>query len=171
MESFNNMLAIMIAVILMFIFPLLYFAQKQDMITQIYVSNETTNFVNNIKNKGYLTSDMYQRYIENIGNTNNVYKVEIKHSRKMVNAEYDEDSGELLEEYYIVYIDYYEDEIIQALSENNIYYFSQGDYISLKVSNKVPTLASKIMQALYKTNIPNEQILVTYGGMIRDEAW
>lgn len=171
MESFNNMLGIMIAIILMFLFPLLYFAQKQDAITQIYVSNETSNFVNNIKNKGYLTSDMYQRYIDNLANTNNIYKVEIKHSHKMVNPEYDEDSGEFLDEYYTVYIDYYEDEIIESLSDGNIYYFSQGDYISLKVSNRMPTLASKIMQALYKSNISNEQILVTYGGMIRDEAW
>lgn len=170
MDSFSSIISIFVAVIIIFIYPLLYLAQKQDMITEVYVSNETTYFVNNLRNKGYLSLEMYQNYIDNLSATRNVYDVKITHSKKMVNLEYDEETKVFLDKYYTSYIEYYEDEIIEVLDKGMDYSFSQGDYVNIKVVNISPTLAVRIMRALYRTNIATEQILITYGGLIRDES-
>lgn len=170
LNSFNKIIGIFVAVVLMFIFPLMYNAQKQDMISQVYVSNETTEFINNIKNKGYITKNMYHSYVSKINGTGNLYNIEIIHSHKKIEPLYEEDTGEFINDYTIYYYNTYQDEIYEVIDQEETYHFSQGDFISIKVNNKNKTLATTLMQVVYKSIIPTEQIIVTYGGLIRDEA-
>lgn len=145
-------------------------AQKQDAITLIYVTNETSKFVDSIKNTGFLSRTMYMDYINKIDNTNNLYNIEITHSHKIVEPIYDETTGIFLDDFDTYYINTYQDEIFDAFDQGEDYYFSHGDYISVTVVNRTKTLATKLMELLYHHDIQEEQILVTYGGMIRDEV-
>lgn len=145
-------------------------AQKQDAITLIYVTNETSKFVDSIKNTGFLSRTMYMDYINKIDNTNNLYNIEITHSHKIVEPIYDETTGIFLDDFDTYYINTYQDEIFDAFDQGEDYYFSHGDYISVTVVNRTKTLATKLMELLYHIDIQEEQILVTYGGMIRDEV-
>lgn len=154
----------------MFLSPLLYMAQKQDAISQIYISNETTKFVDNIKNIGFLNREMYMDFVSKIDNTNNLYNIEILHSHKIVEPLYDENTDTFLNDFNTYYGNTYHDEILKTFDQGEEYYFSQGDYISVTVVNRTRTLATKLMELFYSSDIPNEQILVTYGGLIRDEA-
>jgi hypothetical protein len=170
MNSFSKIIAFILAAIVMFLGPLLYMAQKQDSISQSYVSNETTQLVDSIKNTGYLSHDMYQNYINKIDNTNNLFKIEIVHSHKVVEPLYDDNTGTFLNDFDTYYTNTYQDEILDAFDQGEDYYFLQGDYISVTVVNRTKTLATKLMELFYRADIPDEQILVTYGGMIRDEV-
>lgn len=145
----------------MFLVPLQDSARKADAVSQIYISNETTEFVNNIKNKGYITLEMYKRFIQNIDKTNHLYDIQIVHSHRLIEPLVNADR--IVEEHYTVrYYNTYQDEILETFDEGNIYYFSQGDYINVNIKNRNKTLADRI-------TVSNGKIFVTYGGMIRDE--
>ena len=169
MNPLSKIIAIILSVILMFIAPLLYMAQKQDVISQSYVSNKTTEFIDSIKNSGYISMQMYMDYINKIDATNNLYNIEIVHAKKVVEPLYNENSGNFLEDNYIYYVNTYQDKILETLDKGEDYKFSQGDYISITVVNRTKTIATRLMELFYSSDVPDEQILVTYGGMIRDE--
>jgi hypothetical protein len=170
LNSFSKIIAFLLAAIIMFIGPLLYMAQKQDAITLAYVSNETGKFVDSIKNTGFLSRSVYMDYIRKIDITNHLYDIEITHSHKIVEPVYDEATGMFLNDFDTYYINTYEDEIFEAFDRAEDYYFSHGDFVSVTVVNRTKTMATKLMELIYRYDVPDEQILVTYGGMIRDEV-
>ena len=153
----------------MFIAPILYMAQKQDVLTQNYVSNETTKFVDSIKNTGFISASMYQEFVRKIDNTGNLYNITIEHAHLRVEPNVDIETNIVMDDYDSYYYNTYEEAIFEAFDRGEDYYFNQGDYISVKVVNRNKTLAVRIMEAFYKWDIPDQQILVTYGGMIRDD--
>lgn len=161
MNSLDKVVGIAFIVLLMFLVPLQDSARKADGISQAYISNETMEFVNNVKNKGYITADMYKRFIYHIDKTNNLYDIQIVHSHRLIEPLINE-NGTVEEHYTIRYFNTYQDEILETFDEGNIYYFSQGDYINVSIKNRSKTLADRI-------TISSGRILVTYGGMIRDE--
>jgi len=144
-------------------------AQKQDVISQSYVSNKTTEFIDSIKNCGYISRDMYMDFVHNIDATNNLYTIDLVHGKKIVEPLYDETTGAFLEDYNIYYYNYYQDNILETLESGKDYKLSQGDYISITVVNRTKTIATKLMELFYSSDLPDEQIIVTYGGVIRDE--
>ncbi len=165
MDAFGKIISMILAIILLFIFPSLYIAQKQDSIIQSYVLTETSNFVDKIKNTGEITKATYEDFTSTLNATGNIYNVELEHGHYEVIP--DEDS------FYQYYYTTYELEILNTLYPENgdspIYTLNKGDYISVKVTNKNKTLATKIQEILYNRVLPTEQIFVMYGGIIRDE--
>jgi hypothetical protein len=170
MDAFGKVVAIFAGVILLFIAPLFYMAQKQDSISQLYVTQETIRLTDNIRMSGVLTQTMYKDYIERIDKTGNLYELEILHAQKKVAPDYDEITDTVLDKVDSYFYNTYEDEIYQAFDEGKDYYFAQGDYISIKVVNRNKTMAGRITSYLSRGNNSEVSILVTYGGMIRDET-
>jgi ribosomal protein S17E len=170
MDAFGKVVAIFAGVILLFIAPLFYMAQKQDSISQLYVTQETIRLTDNIRMSGVLTQTMYKDYIERIDKTGNLYDLEILHAHKRVAPDYDETTDTVLSKIGSYFYNTYEDEIYQTFDEGKDYYFAQGDYISLKVVNRNKTMAGRITSYLSRGNNSEVSILVTYGGMIRDET-
>ncbi len=169
MESFSKLVAIFLAVILLFITPLLYMAQKQDFISLLYISKETTKLVDSIKNSGYISKRMYESYIKAIDKTGNLYRIEITHSHKRVEPLVDVNTNDILQGFHVNFYNTYEEEILEAFDNNEDYNFNRGDYISIRVSNRNKTTAVSIMESILSRDIEDTQIVVTYGGMIRDE--
>lgn len=170
MNSFSKIIAILISVFLLFIAPILYLAQKQDAIILTVVEKETTDFINTVRNNGYVNRDMYQQYINKIDKTGNIYDIQICHAHKKTVPNYDESTNTVLEGYNSYFINTYQDEIFGAFDKGEEYDFNQGDYISITVKNRNKTMATRIMEAIYGRAMDTEQIVFAYGGMIRDEV-
>lgn len=170
MDSFGKIVGVFISVILLFIVPLMYLAQKQDMITQSFVSSKTTEFIDSIKNTGYLSYDMYISYLRQLGATNVVYEVNIVHAHKTVEPIYNEATSSYMIDYNVHYDNRYTQDILVELDRAGGYYFNQGDYISIKVENKSVTYGAKLQHLIFNTNGFDKQIFVAYGGMIRSET-
>lgn len=172
MDSFGKVVGIFIGIVLMFLFPILYYAQKQDAITQTYVLTETSYFVDNVKNSGYISQSMYQRFIKKLDATNNLYTIEIEHAHLVINPVYNESTNVFMNDFkehtYVTYTDTILDQIYGT---NKIYKFNQGDYLTVKVYNKTKTYATKLQEMLFSRRMPVEQIYVVYGGAIRDENY
>ena len=63
-DSVITIVAIFLAVILMFIFPLMAVSDRLDDISQLSVQSETSEFVDRIRKKGVLTNEEYNSYIQ-----------------------------------------------------------------------------------------------------------
>ena len=78
-ENVQRVFAIIISIIIFFIFPLYISYEKKDDISYALALKITTEFVNNVKNNGYISYDMYTKYVSDLGATDNMYDIEFEH--------------------------------------------------------------------------------------------
>ncbi|HWT27638.1 MAG TPA: hypothetical protein VN131_06835, partial [Mobilitalea sp.] len=84
----DHIVDIIIGVVILFLFPLLYFGLKQDALIQSKVKIDTTEFVDDIRSKGYLTKQMYDNYLEKLSKTNLLYNITLEHNQSIYEPEY-----------------------------------------------------------------------------------
>lgn len=65
-DSFVTIIAIFLAAMLMFVFPLMSVSEKSDNISQLTVQTATTDFVDKVRTTGELTLDDYDKYIQQL---------------------------------------------------------------------------------------------------------
>lgn len=172
MNSFSKIIALLIAVLLLFLVPIFYFAQKQDAVIQNYVMTETASFMDTIRNNGYVTKEMYNSFLKKLDATNLLYKIQMERVHPMVNPVYEEQTGTFMNDVTTHYQKSYSEDMRKEIYEGKgIYQFQQGDYISVKIVNRTKTYATRLQQMLYAHEMPTIQIYVTYGGIIRDENY
>jgi len=83
MNAFGRVIAVILAAILMFLFPLQYLAINQEAVLDSHVHSETTQFADEIMLQGYLTKDMYSTYSNELATTNQLYDIELVHSKPL----------------------------------------------------------------------------------------
>ena len=81
----QRVFAIIFAVLVFFLMPLYMTFEKRDDISYALALKITTNFVNTVKAKGYLTADMYTDFVSELGATDNTYEVKLQHVAKTYN--------------------------------------------------------------------------------------
>ena len=65
-DSLITIIAIFLAAILMFVFPLMSLSERTDDISQLAVATATNEFVDKIRTTGKITLDDYEKYIQTI---------------------------------------------------------------------------------------------------------
>lgn len=88
MDSYERIIDIFIGILILFLFPLLYFGLKQDAITQTIVDVETEELVDEIRGKGYLSKDRYDKYLDDLSGTGLLYDIEFEQRQKIMEPEY-----------------------------------------------------------------------------------
>ncbi len=83
MDAFGRIIAIILAVVLIVLFPLQYLAMNQEAVIESHVHSETTEFANDIMLQGNLTVEMYTSFIDKLDATNQLYDIELIHSKPM----------------------------------------------------------------------------------------
>ena len=157
----------------MFFAPTLYILMKQDQISQMYVYNETVKFVDTIRNNGYVTTDLYERYLAALDQTNQVYQVEFEHIHEQFVPVVDSGLYLISGQYQLVQKKMYTKDIVSVLTEQEsaTYYFAKGDYLTIKVTNVNETLGGRMLRVFLRNQKEGGQINLSYGGMIRDENY
>lgn len=184
-NALSKVVAIFIAVFLLFIYPIKNELERQDETSRIYVLNKTIGFVDSVRNLGYITPDMYEEYLSELAMTGNLYKVNLEHAKLeyLPVMEYNPSTGQYetqLGEFQKSYINTYTEEIEECLfpityppdppQMGQPYEMRMGDYFTVSVVNQNKTMATKIQEMIYGRFISPEKIFVTYGGMIKDES-
>lgn len=176
-ESFSKIFALILVVVLLFIFPVENMLSRQDDITRIFVLNETAKFVDSVRNLGYITPLMYMQLNQKLSATGLIYDISMEHLHCSIDPVYidPDDITSFQHDYNVNYKVTYTDEITNKLfpsagaSGDNVYHMSKGDYFTVKISNKNKTTASKVQEMLIMSDLPVKRIFVNYGGMVRDE--
>ena len=166
-DTLITVIAIALAAVLMFVFPLMTMSDRTDDVSQLAVETATTDFVDEVRTTGKITPDKYSKFIENIGSTGNTYNVEMQvqvldenPGKKTTQSQKDK-IGENV--YYSVYTSQIED----ILNSNKNYNLKEGDLFSVNVKNTNQTLAQQLKNFFY-TLVGNDTytIAASHGGMV-----
>ena len=166
-DTFITVIAIALAAILMFVFPLITMSDRTDDVSQLTVETATTEFVDEVRTTGKITADNYDKFLQSIGSTGNTYNVEMEAQildenpgKKTTQASADK-IGENV--YYSVYTSQIESEI----ETNNVYKLKEGDIISVSVKNTNQTLSQQLKNFFYKvTGNDTYTIAASHGGIV-----
>jgi len=168
MNTIGKIISFVFAMLVFFILPISYHAQKQDALMQVFVQTETTKFVDAIRYNGHINEEMYLSFLSVLDSTGILYEVTMDHAHLITEPEVD-NSG-VVTGYYEYNLSTYETEILNTIyQENGTYKMSQGDYFSLKVSNKTDTYKDFFDHLFYGTKTSKYSVFATAGGKILDE--
>ena len=70
-DSLITIVAIGLAAVLMFVFPLMSLSERTDDISSLVVQSTTDEFVANIRTTGKITLDDYEKFLQTISSTGN----------------------------------------------------------------------------------------------------
>ena len=145
-DSLTTIIAIFLAAVLMFVFPLAAIADRNDDTSQMYVQTTLDNFVNTVAAKGKLTKDDYERLEAQLAATNNSYNIELIINVKDENPGKKEDDPKVGD---TTYYSVYNTQIEGVLNESHTYCLKEGDYIKVSVKNINTTISQMIKNVLY----------------------
>lgn len=113
-DSLQKIFAVLLSVVIFFILPVYMTFEKKDDIAYSLALKITTNFVENVSSKGYITLEMYDDYISKLAVTGNTYDIMMEHVSKKyypVIYAYDDDMKVVLKKFdYNLYKDQFEND-------------------------------------------------------------
>ena len=152
-DTLITIIAIALAAILMFIFPLMTMSDRTDDVAQLTVDTATTEFVDDIRTTGKITQDKYDQFLQTIGSTGNTYNVEMQaqildeNPGKKTTQTSSEKIGENV--YYSVYTSQILDTITGDNGKGKTMVLKEGDIFSTSVKNTNTTLSQQLKNFFY----------------------
>ncbi len=169
-ESLTTIIAIFLAAILMFVFPLMSISERNDDIAQLGVQTATVEFVDKIRTTGKITEDNYNSFIQTLAATGNSYDVDMEvkvldeNPGKKTTWAVTDKIGENI--YYSVY----NSQIESALFDDNggnKYVLKEGDIVSVDVKNTNKTISEMLRNFFYTiSGSDTYQVYVQHTGIV-----
>ena len=183
-DSLSIILSVIFLVVLIVIFPLYNYFERQDDMTYNIALKSVTLFVDEIINNGYIDQNMYDKFVSRLGNTGNSYDIQIEAQKKILTIDPNNISPSAGEETYIEqYISYFNKDIFDDFTgetstviskdntlKNSAFFLDEGDRIYVSIKNTNTTMASAILNALV-SSVPKEKVNISYGGIIKNNNW
>lgn len=170
-DTLITVIAIALAAVLMFVFPLMTMSDRTDDVSQLTVETATTEFVDDIRTTGKLTMDKYSQFVENISATGNTYDIEMElqvldenPGKKTTQAETTK-IGENV--YYTMYTSQILDTINPESGVTKTLALKEGDIFSTSVKNSNTTMSQQLKNFFYSvTGNDTYTIAAEHGGIV-----
>ena len=172
-DTLITVIAIVLAAVLMFIFPLMTMSDRTDDVSQLSVETATTEFVDDVRTTGRLSIDKYNSFVQTLAATGNSYDVE------MTLQVLDENPGKKTTQvestkigenvYYTMYTSQILDTIdaTDDAGRNVVLALKEGDIFSASVQNTNSTLSQQLKNFFYKvTGNDTYVIAAEHGGIV-----
>lgn len=144
-DSLITIVAIFLAAILMFVFPLVAISEMNDSEALAMVQSYTTEFVDGVRAKGKITKEDYDAYIQKLSATGNSYNVEFDVQIADTNPGKKTGNNKVGDTtYYGVYTTQVENQL-----EKGSYPLKEGDFVTVSVKNSNTTISQMIKSVLY----------------------
>lgn len=167
-ENVSIVITMIVFVILLVIFPLYNYFERQDDMSYTLALKETSTFADDVLSKGYITEAMYGRLSSSLARTGNAYDVQMEAHKKILTKDPDNPlNPDILAEQPAVD---YSNDINKILSSGGTYQLDQGDEFYVKLKNKNMTNAGAIFSSIIGKS-SKETIAVNYGGMVKYNKW
>lgn len=142
-DTLITVIAIALAAILMFVFPLMTTADRADDTAQVTLQTATDEFVLNIANTGKLTEDDYDKFVQKISNPN-TYDVEIEFQilDENIGKKTIQVNSKTIGEN--TYYSEYTSQIMQQLKAQKQITLKEGDIVTVTVANSNRTISSQL---------------------------
>lgn len=165
-DNISIVVASIIGTILVVLIPLISILDRQDNMSYNVVLTATTNFVDEVKSKGFIDKKTYEKYLDTVAATGNVYDLKLEVYRKIT---YKNASGINVEDALL----YNNKDITDELEVSGVYELNVGDefYISIENTN---TPSSVLMYNYISGDISSKErkiININYGGTVNNKDW
>lgn len=154
-DTLITIIAIFLAAVLMFIFPLMATANQNDEIAQIAVQSIVSDFTNKVAQQGKITVSDYDEFVQKLHATGNTFDVALEakildeNPGKKTTIATQDMIGENV--YYSEYTSTIEDKLYDdAPSATHTYNLKKGDYIIASVKNTNTTMGTQLKNFFYK---------------------
>lgn len=144
-DAFSKMVAILLAVVMMYIVPVFYMREEADRLRQTYILETIVSFTDGVRNTGILGKKDYDVLMDELGGLNEIYTLELTHCISRM------ENTTNVSEYYVDR--YYNEQILSVFETGEDYYLKKADYLKVVVKDR------------------NKDIIAWYGGSVRYEAY
>ena len=166
-DTVVTVVAIFLAAIVMFIFPLMSTADRTDDISNQAVDTATTEFVDQIRSTGKITQDNYDSFVQVISSTGNAFEVEIEvqilddnPGKKVTEAE----MTKVGENYYY---SQYTSQILNDVNDDGVMFLKEGDIVTVTIRNTNRTIATILKDFVYRVTGNNSaSITAQHSGIV-----
>ena len=166
-DSLITIIAIFLAAILMFVFPLMSMSERTDDVSQLAVQTATTEFVDTIRTTGKITLDNYDKYIQTISSTGNSFEVEMLVQVLDENPGVKTTQAEMTKIGANLYYNLYNSQIEYTLQSNGRITLKEGDLVSVSVKNTNQTISQLLKNFFYQiAGNDTYQIAAQHAGMV-----
>ncbi|MDD1505229.1 hypothetical protein PVA17_21135 [Lysinibacillus sp. CNPSo 3705] len=179
----SKLFASLIAIGVLLLAPTYQVLKKQEDIAYLNVDQTVTNFVENVRMKGFITPKMVEDFQQQLQVGNVLYDVEMVHKHKIYTPVYSNtsDLNSYTGEYKVDYEDFYWTQIKDYLYGNNgngdipsrVYKLEQGDYFQVEVKNKTKFKSTMLFDYLtFNLASDNDVVIdIPKGGMVLNEDY
>ncbi len=166
-DTLTTVIAIGLAAILMFVFPLMTASDRADDIAELTVQTATNEFVDDVRTTGKLTYEEYENFLSTITSTGNAFDVEILIQKLDANPSVKVASAETTKIGENVYYNLYTSQIQEQLTNNKRIPLKEGDIITVTVKNTNTTISQLLRNFFYQvTGNDTYQIAAQHGGIV-----
>lgn len=146
-DTFITIMVVMIAVVALFIIPVMATANQNDKVTQTAVQTIVAEFVNTSAREGKITEEKYSEFIQNLYATGNSYSVDLEVQILDDNpGKKGQNINKIGEN---IYYSEFKNSIENKLKTDGVYKLKQGDYIKAKVQNTNVTFGTQFKNFIY----------------------
>ena len=166
-DSLITVVAIFLAAILMFIFPLMAMADRSDDVSTLAVQTATTDFVDKVRTTGKLTIDDYDKYVSTISSTGNSFDVDLELQILDENPGVKTTQTEMTKIGENLYYNKYTNQVEAELNSKGKIVLKEGDRISATAKNTNQTI-SQILKNFFYQIAGNDtyNIVAQHGGIV-----
>jgi hypothetical protein len=166
-DSLITVVVIVLAAVLMFVFPLLTVSENSDNTSQLSVQNATTEFVENIRSTGKITLNSYDKYIQTINSTGNTFDVQMEVQVLDENPGVKTTQTDQTKIGENIYYTQYTTQVLNELKSSNKKTLKEGDIVTVKALNTNTTIAQTLRNFLYRIAGNNtSSIAASHSGIV-----
>lgn len=181
-NAISKLFAVLLLVVAIIFVPVYQSYQRQDDLAYQVAYQAVTDFVDNVRMKGYITPKMVEDFESNLELESYLYKTEFVHQKKVYTPIYTDPANPatFTGDYTVQFDEYYNEQIMPHLfDESNTtplqdrhYYLSVGDFFTVKVENMTRTRSSMLFDFLTGGfGGDSVEIVIPYGGMVLNEDY
>ena len=166
-DSLITVVAIFLAAILMFIFPLMTLADRTDDISSLSVQTSTTEFVDGIRTTGKMTLEDYEEYLGELTSTGNTFDVEMLIQQLDENPGVKTTQAEATKIGENLYYNIYTTQIMNQLNSTGRITLKEGDIVTVTVKNTNQTISQMLRNFFYSiTGNESSEIVGQHSGIV-----
>lgn len=176
----SKVFALIMLVLVMIFVPIYQSYKNQDDLAQQVAYQAVTNFVDNVRTKGYISPQMIEDFETRLEIGTYLFKTEFTHEKKVYTPVYTDPTNpaSFTGDYTVDFDDYHKSQIMPYLfndlssvpKNERKYLMTAGDFFTVQVENITRTKSSMLFDFLTGGNSGDGvNILIPYGGLVLNE--
>ena len=166
-DSLITVVAIFLAAILMFIFPLMSLAERTDDISSLAVQTATTEFVDDVRTTGKMTLEDYEAYLSDISSTGNTFDIEVLIQQLDENPGMKTTQAEATKIGENLYYNMYTTQVEEQLYSKGRITLKEGDLVTVTAKNTNQTISQMLRNFFYMiSGNDSYQIVGQHSGVV-----